>query len=99
MASKRVIDQSAQFFFWIQSRGRAEKRMFLSFVYRFSNHVANGLAENVLLGHAVDLLVHRLRTQDFHYSMVKERHAAFDRVCHFHAIAEHIQDVPGQQGL
>jgi len=98
-ATKSVIDQRAQFFFWVQGRRWAEERMFLALVYRFSDYVANRLAENVLLSHAMNFLVHGLRAENFDDFMVQKRYAALHRVRHFHAVAEHIKYVTGQQGL
>ena len=57
------------------------------------------LAQHVLLGHAADLLRHRQRAHQLDDVMIEERHAAFDRVRHLHAVAEHGQHVVRQLRL
>ncbi len=98
-AAKCVVDQRTQFFLRVQSGGWTEEWVLLSLVNRISDYVADGLAENLFVGHAVDFLVYRLGTKNLHDLMIEKRHATFNRVRHLHAIAEHIKDVTGQQRL
>ena len=73
--------------------------MLLPAINGIGDDVAGRLAQDVLLRHAVNLLVRRLRANNFHDLVVEERHPPLDGVRHLHAVAEHRQDVAGQHGL
>ena len=73
--------------------------MLLPAVHGVGDDLAGCLPKDVLLRHAADLLVHWLRSNDFHDMVIEKRHTPLDGVRHLHAVTEHGQDVAGQQRL
>ena len=72
---------------------RREKWMLLPVVRGFGDQVLGSFTQQVFLGHASDFQRNRRATDAFDDVMIQERHAAFDRVRHFHTVAEQVEDV------
>ena len=73
--------------------------MLLPLVDRVAEDVASGFPQHELFGHATDLLCDRLGSDDFYDVVIEKWNSALDRVSHFHAIAQHRQNIIGQHGL
>src|ERR1700693_2653818 len=95
-ASKRVLQQDIKSTLLIKGCGRAQKRVFVPAVDSVCNHISQRFPKNVLLSRAMNFLSDRLRTHYLHEAVVEKWHPSFDRMSHFHAVAQQRQEILGQ---
>ncbi len=93
------MHQLAQTACLLQARRGRQERMLLPVVNRIGDKRASRFAKHVLLGHAANLHRDRHIAHQLDHLMIQEGDASFDRMRHFHPIAEHVQQVVGQHRL
>src|ERR1700732_4354044 len=77
---------------WDRGRRRREKGMLWPAVHGLGDQGLGRFPEQIFLGHASDFQRHRRATHALDDVMIQERHAAFNRVRHYHPVAKQIEE-------